>query len=171
MTGMPFIFPDSGCLDFCITKENLLSFNVMLCTIIFTGMGFAGLYWPELLGCLLPWSAVSLVSVPGMEVMHGLVYFSIGLPTLFGLFAALYTFKQRCTVLLESEDIDLFPKEFDALLLLAQYLDWVISPEQIYEIVWKESMTECEYVVYNVICQLRRKLKNPDLIQTMIGRG
>lgn len=32
-------------------------------------------------------------------------------------------------------------------------------------------MAGCEHVVYNVICQLRRKLKNPDLIQTVVGRG
>lgn len=74
-------------------------------------------------------------------------------------------------VLLESEDIGLFPKEFDVLLLLAQYPGWVLSLEQIYEIVWKECVAGCEHVVYNVICQLRRKLKNPDLIQIMVGRG
>ena len=32
-------------------------------------------------------------------------------------------------------------------------------------------MTGCEHVVYNVICQLRKKLKNPYLIQTVVGRG
>lgn len=78
---------------------------------------------------------------------------------------------QCCTVLLESENISLYPKEFDVLLLLAQYPGWVLSPEQIYETVWKESVDGCEHVVYNVICQLRRKLKNPNLIQTMVGRG
>ncbi|MFR3947192.1 MAG: helix-turn-helix domain-containing protein [Ruminococcus sp.] len=36
---------------------------------------------------------------------------------------------------------------------------------------WQEDAVGCERVVYNVICQLRRKLKNPDLIQTVIGRG
>lgn len=78
---------------------------------------------------------------------------------------------QCCTVLLESENISLYPKEFDVLLLLAQYPGWVLWLEQIYETIWKESMAGCEHVVYNVICQPRRKLKNPDLIQTMVGRG
>lgn len=78
---------------------------------------------------------------------------------------------QCCTVIFESENVSLYPKEFDVLLLLAQYPGWVLSPEQIYESVWKESVAGCEHVVYNVICQLRRKLKNPDLIQTMVGRG
>ena len=44
---------------------------------------------------------------------------------------------QCCTVLLESENISLYPKEFDVLLLLTQYPGWVISSEQIYEAVWK----------------------------------
>ncbi len=78
---------------------------------------------------------------------------------------------QCCTVLLDSENISLYLKEFDVILLLAQYPGWVLSTEQIYEAVWKENVVGCEHVVYNVICQLRRKLKNPDLIQTIIGRG
>lgn len=82
------------------------------------------------------------------------------------------TIDPQCgTVLLEAENISLYPKEFDVLILLAQYPGWVLSSEQIYETVWKECVTGCEHVVYNVICQLRRKLKNPDLIQTMVGRG
>ncbi len=78
---------------------------------------------------------------------------------------------QCCMVLLAGEEINLYPKEFDVLLLLAQYPGWVLSSEQIYDAVWKESVAGCEHVVYNVICQLRRKLKNPGLIQTMVGRG
>ncbi len=78
---------------------------------------------------------------------------------------------QCCTVTLDGEEISLYPKEFEVLLLLAQYPGWVLLPEQIYEAVWKENVVGCEHVVYNVICQLRRKLKNPDLIQTMVGRG
>ena len=78
---------------------------------------------------------------------------------------------QRYTVVLAGEEIDLYPKEFDVLFLLAQYPGWVLSPEQIYGAVWKECVAGCEHVVYNVICQLRKKLKNPDLIQTVVGRG
>lgn len=78
---------------------------------------------------------------------------------------------QCCTVTLSGEKISLYPKEFDVLYLLTQYPGWVLSPEQIYEAVWKESVAGCEHVVYNVICQLRRKLNNLDMIQTVIGRG
>ena len=51
-----------------------------------------------------------------------------------------------------------------------KYPGWVLSPEQIYDAVWKESVTGCEHVVCNVICQIRRKLKNPDMIQARIGK-
>ena len=78
---------------------------------------------------------------------------------------------QCCTVILSGEQITLYPKEFDVLYLLAQYPGWVLSPEQIYGAVWKECVAGCDHVVYNVICQLRKKLKNPDLIQTVVGRG
>ena len=74
-------------------------------------------------------------------------------------------------IALAREEIGLYPKEFDVLHLLMQYPGWVLSLEQIYGTVWNECVAGCEHVVYNVICQLRRKLKNPDLIQTMVGRG
>lgn len=61
--------------------------------------------------------------------------------------------------------------EFEILYLLASHPGWVFTYQEIYETVWKECVAGCEHVVYNVICQLRRKLKNPDLIQTMVGRG
>ena len=54
---------------------------------------------------------------------------------------------------------------------IRKYPGWVLSPVQIYGAVWKESVAGCEHVVYNVICQLRKKLKNPDMIQTVVGRG
>ena len=65
--------------------------------------------------------------------------------------------QQCCMVKLAGEEIALYPK--------------VLSPAQIYMAVWQEDAVSCEHVVYNVICQLRRKLKNPDMIQTVIGRG
>lgn len=78
---------------------------------------------------------------------------------------------QCCTVTLAGEGINLYTKEFDVLCLLTQYPGWVLSPEQIYGVIWKESVAGCEHVVYNVICQLRGKLKSPDMIQTVIGKG
>lgn len=53
---------------------------------------------------------------------------------------------QCCTVLLAGEEISLYSKEFDVLCLLTQYPGWVLSPEQIYGAVWKESEAGCEHV-------------------------
>ena len=45
-----------------------------------------------------------------------------------------------------------------------------LSTEQVYRAVWQGDMAGCEHVVYNVICQLRRKLKNPNIIRTICSR-
>lgn len=74
-------------------------------------------------------------------------------------------------VILAREEISLYPKEFDVLYLLIQYPGWVLSPEQIYEAVLQGDMAGCENVVYNVICQLRRKLKKTDMIRAVVRRG
>lgn len=69
------------------------------------------------------------------------------------------TIDPQCyTVTLAGEEIDLYPKEFDVLFMLMKYPGWVLSPEQIYETVWQEDTVGCERVIYNTICQLRRKL-------------
>lgn len=78
---------------------------------------------------------------------------------------------QRYMVTLSGKQLRFYPKEFDVLYLLMQYPGWVFSKEQIYKFVWQDDVAGCEHVVYNVICQLRRKLKNPDMIQTVVGRG
>ena len=78
---------------------------------------------------------------------------------------------QRCTVTLAGRVLQLFPKEFETLYLLAQYPNWVLSPQQIYEHIWKEDPVDCDHIVRNTICQLRRKLERPELIQTVVGYG
>lgn len=67
----------------------------LLCTIAAAGIGFSGLYWPELLGSSIPWSAVVLVSVPDMDVISPLAYISIGICTLLGLLLAMICFKRQ----------------------------------------------------------------------------
>ena len=78
---------------------------------------------------------------------------------------------QCCTATLAGKVLQLFPKEFETLYLLAQYPNWVLSPQQIYEHVWKEDPIDCDHIVRNTICQLRRKLARPELIQTVVGYG
>lgn len=82
------------------------------------------------------------------------------------------TIDPQCyTVILADEEIDLYPKEFDVLCLLAQYPGWVLSSEQIYGAVWQEDMIGCESIIYNTICQIRKKTKRPQIIRTVVGRG
>lgn len=82
---------------------------------------------------------------------------------------------QRHTVTVEGEKILLYPKEFNVLLFLAQYPNWVLTPEQIYEAVWEEEPINSKTVVRNVICQLRKKLRQApsgkEYIKTIVGTG
>lgn len=78
---------------------------------------------------------------------------------------------QCCTATQEGRVLRLFPKEFGTLYLLAQYPNWVLSPQQIYGHVWQEEPINCDHIVRNTICQLRRKLVRPGPIQTVVGYG
>ena len=78
---------------------------------------------------------------------------------------------QCCSVKLDGKEVELYPKEFDVLLFLAQYPGWVLSTEQIYLTVWGEELLDSNHIVYNTICQIRKKLKRPEIIQTVINRG
>lgn len=78
---------------------------------------------------------------------------------------------QCYTAILAGEEIHLFPKEFDTLYLLVQYPNWVLTIEQIYQHIWKDEPVDCDHIVRNIICQLRRKLGNPKMIQTVVGHG
>lgn len=61
------------------------------------------------------------------------------------------------TVALSGEEVILFPKEFNVLLLLTS--------------IWHEDPIDCNHIIRNTVCQLRRKLGNADLIQTVTGYG
>ncbi len=78
---------------------------------------------------------------------------------------------QCYVVRLSGKEIFLYPKEFDVLLLLAKHPGWVLSTEQIYQAVWGNGLLNCEHIVYNIICQIRKKLNCPEIIQTVVNRG
>lgn len=78
---------------------------------------------------------------------------------------------QYYIVMFKEKKIELYPKEFDVLYLLAQYPGWVLSASQIYEAVWKEELAGCEHIIYNIICQIRKKLGDPSVIQTVKDHG
>lgn len=74
----------------------------------------------------------------------------------------------QCRIVeLAGEEIVLYPKEFDVLYFLSQYPGWVLTSEQIYEAVWHEEGSNCNYEVYNTIYQLKKKLGSPGLIKTV----
>ena len=75
------------------------------------------------------------------------------------------------TVHLAGEKIILYPKEFEVLYFLSQYPGWVLSSGQIYEAVWNDGGYNCNTEVCYTICQLRKKLKRPELIQTVRKYG
>ncbi len=78
---------------------------------------------------------------------------------------------QCCTVMLAERTVDLYPKEYDVLLLLAYHVGWVLTPGQIYRAVWQQEEFCCEHIIYNIICQIRKKLKCPHMIQTVKNHG
>jgi DNA-binding response OmpR family regulator len=79
------------------------------------------------------------------------------------------------TVTKNDELIQLTPKEFDILLLLAQSRGQVFSAEQLFESVWKEDAFEQDNTVMVHIRKLRGKLgddaRNPKYIHTVWGVG
>ena len=74
-------------------------------------------------------------------------------------------------VTLAGEEIYLYPKEFEVLYYLSQHPGWVLSAVQIYEAVWREEGYNCNSIVCYIICQLRKKLKRPEMIQTVRKYG
>lgn len=67
----------------------------LLCSLIFSAIGFAGLYWPETLSSIVPWSAVALLTAPGVNVFFGIAYASISICAIVGLFMSFYSFKNQ----------------------------------------------------------------------------
>jgi len=83
----------------------------------------------------------------------------------------------RChTVLLNGKNINLHPKEFDLLYLLARHPNWIFSKEEIYENVYKDEMQiNIDNTIFCLIYGLRKKmetdLKHPKYIKTVRGVG
>lgn len=78
-------------------------------------------------------------------------------------------------VMLDGQEINLTPREFDILLLLANHAGNVLSMNQIYEHVWNEPFMESKNTVMVHIRKLREKIeadpRNPQIIKTVWGIG
>ncbi len=73
-------------------------------------------------------------------------------------------------VIFEGKEIILTAMEFDVLLFLAEHRNQICSSEQIYSAVERESYIAGEYLIKNVIYQIRRKI-SPGIIKTVRGCG
>lgn len=79
-------------------------------------------------------------------------------------------------VLLRGEEVELRLKEFDMLLYLAQHMDEVVTKEELYEAVWRDSLADGFYnsVAVNVKKirgKIERDIHNPRYIETVWGVG
>jgi len=83
--------------------------------------------------------------------------------------------KQKHTVFLCDEAVNLTPMEFEILWLLCENAGNVVSSEAIFEAVWKEDYLDSNNTVMVHIRRIREKLKepsrNPKIIKTVWGVG
>ncbi len=83
--------------------------------------------------------------------------------------------KQKHTVFLYDETVNLTPTEFEILWLLCENAGNVVSSEAIFEAVWKEDYLDSNNTVMVHIRRIREKLKepsrNPKIIKTVWGVG
>lgn len=78
------------------------------------------------------------------------------------------------TVTKEGKPIELRNKEYETLLLLVEHEKQILSPKQIYEVVWGEPYLYGNNTVATTIWRIRNKLKNSvsyPIIQTVKGFG
>lgn len=87
----------------------------------------------------------------------------------------LFINKQCYTVTLFGKEINLYPKEFEVLEMLAKHPNWVFTKEQIYQTIYGEDAGDIDNIIYCLICGIRKKLKNNisdwNYIKTIPGVG
>ena len=80
------------------------------------------------------------------------------------------------TVSVNGKIIELLPKEFNTLFLLARHPGWVYTKEEIFENVYKkESLVNIDNIIFCLIYSLRKKMepnpKYPQYIRNVRGIG
>ena len=68
-------------------------------------------------------------------------------------------------------ELELTPKEFDLLFLLAREAGTVVSKQQIFEDVWGSTLVRRDETIDVHVASLRRKLGDPAWIETVRGVG
>lgn len=91
-TGILNLLSMSPLLIVCILQRSVF-YPSLLFSCVVSGVGFTGLYWPEIIRNLVPWSAVTSITVLDSQAL--LPYVSIFIGHLIGLFFSLYCFKKQ----------------------------------------------------------------------------
>ena len=79
---------------------------------------------------------------------------------------------RKLTCYVDSEEIELTPKEFSILSYLMQHQGWIVNRETLLDKVWGDDFFGIDRVVDNTIKRIRKKLGNAGgQIHTVIGRG
>ena len=71
----------------------------------------------------------------------------------------------------DGDEVGLSPKEFGVLEVLLRADGAVVSPEELLERVWDEHTDPFTNTVRVTVMNLRRKLGEPPLVETVIGTG
>ncbi|MGG5318934.1 ABC transporter permease [Enterococcus sp. AZ072] len=91
-TGLLSLFSMSPLLIICILQKNIF-YPSLLCSCLISGIGFVGLYWPANLRNLVPWSAVTSISL--LDTNNYLPYASIFICCLLGIFGGIAFFQHQ----------------------------------------------------------------------------
>lgn len=91
-TGILSLLAMSPLLVVCILQKKVF-YPSLLFSCLISGVGFSGLYWPEIIRNLVPWSAVTSITILNSQTL--LPYRSILIGYLIGLFLSIYIFKNQ----------------------------------------------------------------------------
>jgi len=91
-TGILNLLSMSPLLIVCILQKSVF-YPSLLFSLLVSGVGFSGLYWPETIRNLIPWSAVTSITILDTQAL--LPHVSIFFGYLLGLFLSIYCFKKQ----------------------------------------------------------------------------
>lgn len=91
-TGILSLLSMSPVLIVCILQRSVF-YPSLLFSCVVSGVGFAGLYWPEAIRNFVPWSAVTSITVLDSQAL--LPYSSILIGHILGLLFSVYCFKRQ----------------------------------------------------------------------------
>ncbi len=91
-TGMLNLLSMSPLLIVCVLQRSVFYPSILFSCLV-SGVGFSGLYWPEIIRNLIPWSAVTSITILDAQTL--LPYASIFIGHFLGLILSMYSFKKQ----------------------------------------------------------------------------